>query len=173
MSRPIVSSSSSTPRFGACWPGRGLAVGAPFKPLHPYQAYRRAGAREQRFSEHMSHPTKAVDGNHDIFPSLCRQGGFGGEGKGRGGKARGDGRKYPCRGRTVRYKTGPPPLLFIRSRCSRFRTSNIATDTYCPPGLSAQPGWATPPVRGGEIQPGIYMGLANRRTTHIAAINLW
>jgi hypothetical protein len=48
---------------------------------------------------------------------------------------------------------------------------NIATDTYCP-GLSAQRGWATP-VRGGEIQPGIYMGLANRRTTHIAAINLW
>ena len=84
MSRPIVS--SSTPLFGACWPGRGLAVGAPFEPLHPYQAYRRAGAREQRFSEHMSHPTKAVDGNHDIFPVLAPTGGFGGEGKGREGE---------------------------------------------------------------------------------------
>lgn len=32
--------------------------------------------------------------------------------------------------------------------------------------------WVTP-AKGGEIQPGIYMGLANRRTAHIAAINLW
>lgn len=84
------------PSFGACWPARGLVVGAPslVKPLYPYQAYRRAGhqgAWKLRFGEHMPHPTKAVDGNHDIFPILVPTGGFGGEGEGRGGEGRREG----------------------------------------------------------------------------------
>ena len=103
MSRPIVS--SSTPLFGACWPGRGLAVGAPSSPsiLIKHIAEQGQGSSDSASTCHIRQ--KPWMGIMTSFPSLST-GVL--EGKGEGRKARGGGRKYPCRGRTVRYKTEHP-----------------------------------------------------------------
>jgi hypothetical protein len=73
----------------------------------------RAGAGEQRFSEHMPHPTKAVDGNHDIFPVLVPTGVFVREGGGEGGEGGERGWQkvsVPWTYSAVQNRTSPTPL---------------------------------------------------------------